>query len=378
MLQTREILKKENQKMKEINKEIEEIKESELFDENYYLMKNPDVKKSRLNPIEHYLLHGAKEERNPSPNFNTSFYLSSNPDVKKSGFNPLIHYIRHGKNEGRSPCRPKYFLTLAACIKNEGRYLNEWLAYYIYQGVEHFYLHDDESIDNTQEILKPYIKHGYVTLYKGLRKEKILQAEFYDKIVQEKKYETEWCCFFDADEFFQGKYKLKDFLLSVQNTKISGIELFWKMFGSADLERYDDRFVIERFTKHRPIDFSSQEFVKSICRLRNTKGNASNHCFHYECGIVVNSLLQDITDTTWGVRTGGLKPIWENYWINHYFFKSREEYLAKIKRGSAATGSATRPNFFDTSGNNNELTDESMKKYIEPVKKIIADITYEK
>ena len=37
-----------------------------------------------------------------------------------------------------------------------------------------------------------------------------------------------------------------------------------------------------------------------------------------------------------------LYPDYENYYINHYFAKSLEEFIEKIKRGSAATGKNER------------------------------------
>jgi len=366
-----------NVPFKTYENQIKEIENSGLFDEKLYLQENPEILKMGFNAIEHYLKIGEAQKRNPSSNFDIIFYLESYPDVAKSDFSPLVHYIRHGKSEGRRAIKAKYFLAMAASIKNEGRYLDEWLAYYIYQGVEHFYLNNDESTDNTLEILKPYIEKGYVTLYESLRKEGIFQGEFYDKIIQEKKYETEWCCFFDVDEFYQGEKSLKDFLLSMKNS-VSGIELFWKTYGSSGLEKYEDSFVLERFIKHIPLELKPKEFVKSICRLRNTKGNASVHCFHYERGKVVNALLEDITNISWGNRTGALKPIWERCWINHYFFKSREEYVQKIARGSAATGKAPRPDYFYTASNNNDAIDDSMKEYIGAIKEIILKIKSEK
>lgn len=73
----------------------------DLFDEQYYLKHNPDVKNSRISPIDHYLYFGYKEGRNPGKLFNNNYYLKKYPDVKKKGMNPLVHYILHGKKEGR-------------------------------------------------------------------------------------------------------------------------------------------------------------------------------------------------------------------------------------------------------------------------------------
>jgi len=357
--------------MKEIDIAIQEIKASNLFDEAYYLKTNKDVKN---NPIGHFLLYGAKERRNPSAEFDVSFYLEKNPDVKKSDFNPLIHYIRHGKSEGRRPCPPKYFLTMATCIKNEAKYLDEWLCYYIYQGVEHFYLNNDESTDNTREILQPYIEQGYITLYEGLRKQGILQGDFYYKIIEEKRYESEWCCFYDVDEFYQGEKLLSDFL-STLNPTVSGIELFWKFYGSAGLEKYDERFVIERFNQHRTIDYNPKDYVKSICRLINTKPTKSTHTFHYTKGIVINAKIEDITNIPEHIRVASLPLIWEKAWINHYYYKSREEYVEKITKGDVTNfDDKLRIDVWSHGGNRNDVIDDSMKDYCEKIQEIIKKI----
>lgn len=86
-----------------MSRSIKIINRLNLFDEDYYLENNPDIKKSNVNPLEHYLLLGYKEGRNPSPNFDTNYYLSSNIDVKRKNLNPLIHYALQGINENRPP-----------------------------------------------------------------------------------------------------------------------------------------------------------------------------------------------------------------------------------------------------------------------------------
>lgn len=78
------------------------LKQSELFDEKYYLEKNIDVKEAGIDPVEHYCKYGWKEKRNPSALFNTELYLENNKDVRDAGINPLYHYIIFGKKEGRS------------------------------------------------------------------------------------------------------------------------------------------------------------------------------------------------------------------------------------------------------------------------------------
>jgi len=90
----------------QIKEEYRIIKESGLFDEEWYLKTYKDVARDGWDPIMHYIKHGWKELRNPSPEFDTAFYLSKNLDVAMAGVNPLVHYIKYGRFEGRIPLPP--------------------------------------------------------------------------------------------------------------------------------------------------------------------------------------------------------------------------------------------------------------------------------
>jgi glycosyltransferase involved in cell wall biosynthesis len=81
--------------------DINIIGQSGLFDGDYYLRTNTDVKAAGIDPLDHFYKYGGQEGRNPSTHFDTFYYHISNPDVKKSGINPLVHYLRFGKKEGR-------------------------------------------------------------------------------------------------------------------------------------------------------------------------------------------------------------------------------------------------------------------------------------
>jgi 2-polyprenyl-3-methyl-5-hydroxy-6-metoxy-1,4-benzoquinol methylase len=79
------------------------ISDTGLFDSLYYLAQNPDVAASGMPPIQHYLLFGAAEGRDPHEMFDTSYYLDQNPDVAISGIDPLLHFHLYGLPEGRRP-----------------------------------------------------------------------------------------------------------------------------------------------------------------------------------------------------------------------------------------------------------------------------------
>lgn len=91
-----------------MRKASKKIKQLDLFDESFYLKKYPDVEKSRLSPLDHYLYHGFKEGKQPGRLFNGNTYLKKYSDVKQSGLNPLVHYVLHGKKEGRMTFAGEY------------------------------------------------------------------------------------------------------------------------------------------------------------------------------------------------------------------------------------------------------------------------------
>ena len=77
------------------------ILKSEKFDLTWYRKKYPEVEKTGINPIMHYLEYGAKKNYDPSHNFQTKWYLEKYFDVSNTKMNPFVHYIQFGIKEGR-------------------------------------------------------------------------------------------------------------------------------------------------------------------------------------------------------------------------------------------------------------------------------------
>jgi glycosyltransferase involved in cell wall biosynthesis len=72
------------------------------FDSAYYLEKYPDVQASGIDPFEHYMVFGWRENRDPSRDFSTGFYLRHAPDIAAADVNPLVHWVLHGIDEKRA------------------------------------------------------------------------------------------------------------------------------------------------------------------------------------------------------------------------------------------------------------------------------------
>ncbi len=89
--------------LKFLRRDYRLLRNNALFDRDYYLAANPDVRATGKDPLLHFLKSGAAEGRNPNPLFSTNYYWEQNPDVRASGMNPLAHFIRNGAAEFRRP-----------------------------------------------------------------------------------------------------------------------------------------------------------------------------------------------------------------------------------------------------------------------------------
>jgi hypothetical protein len=64
-----------------------------FFDAAFYLERYPDVRQAGMNPLWHYLRHGAAEGRKPHRLFEPDYYLSCCPEARSCA-NPLLHFVR--------------------------------------------------------------------------------------------------------------------------------------------------------------------------------------------------------------------------------------------------------------------------------------------
>ncbi len=87
------------------------------FDLTYYLVRYPDVAAdAAVDPVRHYLDHGAAEGRDPSPRFATQRYLQRYPHVARTGLNPFRHWLEIGRRLGYVAERYASFEALCGVV----------------------------------------------------------------------------------------------------------------------------------------------------------------------------------------------------------------------------------------------------------------------
>jgi len=218
---------------------------------------------------------------------------------------------------------PKYTLTLIIICKNESMILNEFIEHYKWQGVEHIYFIDNNSTDNTRDILQKYIESEYLSYYYLPMKYK--QMHYYNLVYNSIRKETKWIIVCDADEYIYNRTAgntILSYINSIDyNSNINSIILPWKMFGSSDYVEHPISIRKSFIWKKK----DTHENIKSIINTKYTyKLNVHDH--KYEENTIVKNGTPELA-------------------LNHYAIMS-QEYFIKIKmtRGSANNSAATAQN----------------------------------
>ena len=236
-----------------------------------------------------------------------------------------------------------YDLAIVAIFKDEAKYLGEWIDYHLLAGVNHFYLYNNDSSDDYEKILAPYIEKNLVTLidWSG----RLMMYPAYDDAIEKYRFECRYMTFIDLDEFIfpktnQSIVEIVDEILS-SDSSAAALGMNVQHFGSNGEEKADySRGVLERFTRRAPSDwviFKENEpnigniFIKSVVNPRRVDYYFSPHFPIYFKGL--KSINSDGAET----YHAGNHPICANkIVVNHYAVKSKEEYVKKkMPRGSA-------------------------------------------
>lgn len=256
-----------------------------------------------------------------------------------------------------------YDLAVVAILKDEGKYLKEWLDYHLLAGVEHFYLYDNESTDNPQEIIKPYIEAGLVDYF--YTPGKAMQVLVYNEAVKQFKFQCRYMAFIDLDEFIYPKTggsitEVVDEILS-RDSNAAGLSFHMIYFGSNGQERADySRGVLERFTRRAQNEDEINQFMKNIVDPRKIKYFQHMHSVSlFKPFYLVNEKLTPRQESLYGLPVTAEKIV-----VNHYHVKSKEEYKnTKMKRGWPCIDGNPYTQEEFRKNDRNEVFDDGILKY---------------
>lgn len=78
------------------------MQEYSLFDADWYMLHNPDLKEAGNDPCHHYLHFGWQEGRAPSPDFNGMIYEMLHPAFNRHHHHPVFHFLFIGRKDAET------------------------------------------------------------------------------------------------------------------------------------------------------------------------------------------------------------------------------------------------------------------------------------
>jgi hypothetical protein len=140
-------------------------------------------------------------------------------------------------------------------MRNEAPHILEWVAYHLAIGVTHFLVYTNDCDDATDALLDRLATLGHVTRRPNpARQGQRRQHAIFNACPREAVCrDADWIVPIDCDEFINvhvGAGHLSDLFAAANRPNM--ISITWKFFGSAGVTRFEDRPVIEQFTRCAP------------------------------------------------------------------------------------------------------------------------------
>lgn len=245
--------------------------------------------------------------------------------------------------------------VVCAIVKNEQRFIREWVEHYLKIGFDKIYVYEDYGSRSHKEEISDYVRDGKVSLvnldssklpipkhgiHGGMSTQKGLYIWFLEQC--KKKKLADWVGFFDVDEFvmFEEGYDLSK--LEEEFKDYGGILLSWVLYGANGHIKRPKGGVVESYTSHMPLgsrlDNAPQWNHKSLANVS-------------KCGnIITVHTVKGCVHTDFNGDFVHGEQVFKKAWINHYYSKSWEDYKDRIfARGNMQSNFRTLDKFFKVS-----------------------------
>lgn len=164
-----------------------------------------------------------------------------------------------------------YELAIAAIFKNEGPYLKEWIEYHRMVGAEHFWLYNDASTDNWEEVLQPYLEEGIIEVFDWPVPHYLnfigCQIRAYHDALQKALGKTKWLALIDIDEFLLPiNEKTVTECLDRHFSHAGALYVNWRNFGTGGISLQEGESVLFGLIVCSPRNLWDNIVGKSIVR----------------------------------------------------------------------------------------------------------------
>ena len=223
-------------------------------------------------------------------------------------------------------------IAICAMIKDEHKYLKEWIDYHLSIGVTSIYLYEDVESLSHKDICCQY-ENVYLFCITDLLfvygEHTNKQLNLYNRCLEKYANQIDYVFFIDLDEFvtFKQGVTIKDWVNTCSEQ--GAILLRWKMYGANGLVNNPNNKVLDVFTKPVPNYTGRCLDYKTFTKVKGAKEPNIMRCHHRH----ISAEPTKIDSSRWR--------------LNHYITKSWEEWCERIlKRGQIVKDFRKLDDFF--------------------------------
>ncbi|KQI72509.1 hypothetical protein AN191_05650 [Loktanella sp. 5RATIMAR09] len=243
-------------------------------------------------------------------------------------------------------------IGLFSCIKNEGPFILEWVAYHINSGFSAIVVYSNDCTDGSAELLDALADNGVIHHHaQDLKPGQTPQFAAAEKAYQNTELQSaDWLMWMDTDEFLfcnnEGNSVLQ---LAEKASEVSdGVAVNWLNFGDNGFTQWEPGLVTQRFLKRGPDNNSRHATFKTLFKRSDSVRGFGLHRPHVHGDFqeqgkrFVNAAGNPMPATMYrsGKRMrhglGAVPPeAIAHDWaaICHYAVKTKDSFLLKKLRG---------------------------------------------
>ncbi|WP_223424244.1 glycosyltransferase family 2 protein [Tateyamaria pelophila] len=283
-------------------------------------------------------------------------------------------------------------ITAVTCVKNEGPFLLEWIAFNRLIGVTEHLIYLNDCTDGTDRLLDALAARGLCqhlpnpATGRNYQMEALKDARRHDIVTT-----ANWVWIADVDEFLNihvGDNTIPDLIEACSDPQ--AISVNFQFFANDGVERFQDRPVIEQFTRSHNPDLWCGEAaieVKSLMR-RNfplkyfgahrpfAKGKARPDWTDGSGRKVPHRFL--VAANPRRLRRFPAQGARDFATLNHYALRSLDSYLVKNDRGDVNRENRAFDDTYWRERNDPAWKDTSIRRYLPALRKALAELKQDK
>ena len=267
-------------------------------------------------------------------------------------------------------------VTVVTCMKNEGPFILEWIAYHRAIGIDRFLVYSNDCTDGTDRMLDLLAARGlvehrdnpYRTTGQRPQHAALIAAE-HERIVRD----ADWLVAMDVDEFVNihvGAGRIEDLFGAVGDANM--ISMTWRLFGNADIADFRDVPVTQQFTTCAPFNANKPHQSWGFKTLFRHEGVFRKLGVHRPKGLIpqLKDRIRWVNGSGQPMPEGAYRNAWRStsrtvgydlVTLNHYAVRSAQSFLVKRDRGRVNHVDRDQGLLYWFRMNNNAETDRSIQ-----------------